>query len=81
MKLYTEILTEPPGTSKIHETTHSQPACTAIQIVLVDILASWNVDPEGVVGHSSGKKTSSLESWSWAKFQQARSLQLMLQVS
>lgn len=33
----------------------SQPACTAIQIGLVDLLASWSVRPSGVVGHSSGE--------------------------
>ncbi|KAI0887773.1 uncharacterized protein GGS22DRAFT_185152 [Annulohypoxylon maeteangense] len=33
----------------------SQTACTAIQIGLVDLLASWSVRPAAVAGHSSGE--------------------------
>ncbi|GKT76936.1 polyketide synthase [Colletotrichum tofieldiae] len=33
----------------------SQPCCTAIQLALVDLLASYNVKPGAVVGHSSGE--------------------------
>ncbi|KAI1635391.1 polyketide synthase dehydratase-domain-containing protein [Biscogniauxia mediterranea] len=33
----------------------SQVACTAVQIGLVDLLASWSVHPTAVVGHSSGE--------------------------
>lgn len=33
----------------------SQPLCTAIQIALVDLLASWGVTPTSVTGHSSGE--------------------------
>ena len=33
----------------------SQPICTALQIALVDLLASWSVFPSAVVGHSSGE--------------------------
>lgn len=33
----------------------SQASCTAIQVGLVDLLASWNVRPTRVVGHSSGE--------------------------
>ncbi|KAK1992807.1 hypothetical protein LX36DRAFT_662075 [Colletotrichum falcatum] len=33
----------------------SQPICTALQIGLVDLLASWGVRPSAVVGHSSGE--------------------------
>ncbi|KAI0126592.1 putative polyketide synthase [Xylariales sp. AK1849] len=32
-----------------------QPACTAVQIALVDLLSSWGVTPRAVVGHSSGE--------------------------
>jgi acyl transferase domain-containing protein/NADPH:quinone reductase-like Zn-dependent oxidoreductase/ubiquinone/menaquinone biosynthesis C-methylase UbiE len=32
-----------------------QPICTALQIALVDLLFSWNVYPQSVVGHSSGE--------------------------
>ncbi|KAL8672824.1 MAG: hypothetical protein Q9168_002735 [Polycauliona sp. 1 TL-2023] len=33
----------------------SQAACTALQIGLVDLLASWSIRPSGVAGHSSGE--------------------------
>ena len=33
----------------------SQPACTAIQLALVDLLRSWGVVPRAVTGHSSGE--------------------------
>jgi acyl transferase domain-containing protein/NADPH:quinone reductase-like Zn-dependent oxidoreductase/SAM-dependent methyltransferase/acyl carrier protein len=33
----------------------SQTVCTALQIGLVDLLASWSIRPAGVVGHSSGE--------------------------
>lgn len=33
----------------------SQTVCTALQIGLVDLLASWSVRPSGVTGHSSGE--------------------------
>ena len=33
----------------------SQPLCTAVQLALVDLLASWNIRPSRVTGHSSGE--------------------------
>lgn len=33
----------------------SQPACTALQIALVDLLQHWGIQPSAVVGHSSGE--------------------------
>ncbi|KAF3398157.1 Compactin diketide synthase mokB [Penicillium rolfsii] len=33
----------------------SQPACTALQIALTDLLRSWGIQPSSVVGHSSGE--------------------------
>lgn len=33
----------------------SQPICSALQIALVDLLASWAVVPDSVTGHSSGE--------------------------
>ncbi|KAI0885678.1 ketoacyl-synt-domain-containing protein [Annulohypoxylon maeteangense] len=33
----------------------SQPICSAIQLGLVDLLASWGIKPSAVIGHSSGE--------------------------
>ncbi|KAI1389751.1 ketoacyl-synt-domain-containing protein [Hypoxylon trugodes] len=33
----------------------SQPICSAVQIGLVDLLASWGIKPSAVTGHSSGE--------------------------
>ncbi|KAH8732058.1 hypothetical protein GQ44DRAFT_603510 [Phaeosphaeriaceae sp. PMI808] len=33
----------------------SQPACTAVQLALVELLFSWKIRPTAVVGHSSGE--------------------------
>lgn len=41
--------------SNIHLARISQPICTVLQIALVELLKSWNVEPAGVVGHSSGE--------------------------
>jgi hybrid polyketide synthase/nonribosomal peptide synthetase ACE1 len=41
--------------SRLSEAAISQPICTAIQIVLVDILRSSGVKLQAVVGHSSGE--------------------------
>lgn len=40
---------------RLRKTDYSQPACTAVQIALVDLLKSWGVRPVAVVGHSSGE--------------------------
>ncbi|KAL4784750.1 polyketide synthase [Aspergillus varians] len=39
----------------IHLPQRSQPCCTAIQIALVQLLASWGIVPAAAVGHSSGE--------------------------
>lgn len=41
--------------SRINDAELAQPCCTAIQIALVDLLASWGVHPDLVCGHSSGE--------------------------
>lgn len=41
--------------SRINEAHISQPACSAIQIALTDLLRSWGVWPTAVTGHSSGE--------------------------
>lgn len=43
------------GSSRIKEAALSQPLCTAVQIVLVDILRAADVKLDAVVGHSSGE--------------------------
>ena len=41
--------------SQINDPFLSQAACTALQVALIDLLASWNITPSRVVGHSSGE--------------------------
>lgn len=50
-----EELRKSVKTSLIHEAYMSQALCTALQIALVDLLASWSIRPSAVVGHSSGE--------------------------
>lgn len=37
----------------------SQPLCTAVQVALVDLFATWSIAPSAVVGHSSGEIAAS----------------------
>ena len=46
---------KPPQTSHLAKAEFAQPLCTAIQIALVNLLASVGVKPASVVGHSSGE--------------------------
>lgn len=41
--------------SRISRPEFCQPICTAVQIALTDVLQTWGVTPEAVVGHSSGE--------------------------
>ncbi|KAJ5953151.1 Acyl transferase/acyl hydrolase/lysophospholipase [Penicillium verhagenii] len=50
-----EELQKLPDASRLGSAELSQPLCTAIQIALVDTLASLGVQPAAVVGHSSGE--------------------------
>jgi acyl transferase domain-containing protein/NADPH:quinone reductase-like Zn-dependent oxidoreductase len=50
-----EELLKPTRTSRVYEAEFSQPLCTALQLALVDSLASVGVKPHAVVGHSSGE--------------------------
>jgi acyl transferase domain-containing protein len=49
------ILSGNCNTDAIQSGEISQCACTALQVGLVDLLASWSIFPSGVVGHSSGE--------------------------
>ncbi|KAI0116548.1 putative polyketide synthase [Nemania sp. FL0031] len=49
------IILDPLESNQINDANRSQPACTAVQIALVDLLRSWGVNPTAVVGHSSGE--------------------------
>lgn len=51
----TEELLSTPETSSLDKAQVAQPACTAIQLGLVDLLAAWHIKPYAVVGHSSGE--------------------------
>ncbi|TLD08427.1 uncharacterized protein PgNI_07432 [Pyricularia grisea] len=42
-------------TTCVSEAHISQPACTAIQLALVDLLRKWGIHPTAVAGHSSGE--------------------------
>lgn len=48
-------LSKSPEDSILGHSSISQPACTAVQIALTDLLDSWHVRPSAVVGHSSGE--------------------------
>ncbi|ROV88308.1 hypothetical protein VMCG_10475 [Cytospora schulzeri] len=49
-----ELLAE-ESSSRVHEAAISQPLCTAIQILLVDLLRLSGIEFDAVVGHSSGE--------------------------
>lgn len=53
--LLRELHHENPATSHIHEPKFAQPATTAVQVALVDMLKAARICPEAVVGHSSGE--------------------------
>lgn len=48
-------LCRPKGDSRVNEPAVSQPASTAIQLSLVDLIFEFGVSPCAVVGHSSGE--------------------------
>lgn len=52
--LLAELLSD-PSASRIGEAAISQPLCTAVQIMMVDILFVGNIRFHTVVGHSSGE--------------------------
>jgi acyl transferase domain-containing protein/NADPH:quinone reductase-like Zn-dependent oxidoreductase len=50
-----EELRKDAAASMINSPHLSQPACTALQVALTDLLRSWGMQPDSVVGHSSGE--------------------------
>ncbi|KAI5792026.1 hypothetical protein EDC01DRAFT_630520 [Geopyxis carbonaria] len=54
-----EILCLTDKDSRVNGADVAQPLCTALQIAVVDLLASWGVRPAAVVGHSSGEIAAS----------------------
>lgn len=50
-----EVLSGKSAPDLVQTSEVSQTVCTAVQIGLVNLLASWSVYPSGVVGHSSGE--------------------------
>jgi acyl transferase domain-containing protein len=50
-----EALKQDADHSLVHQAELSQPLVTALQIMLVNLLAQWNVSPRAVIGHSSGE--------------------------
>lgn len=52
---YTEELQKSEKDSRINESRISQPACTALQVAVTDLLAEWDIRPSVVLGHSSGE--------------------------
>lgn len=51
----TDVLSQSESESIIDRSDVSQPACTALQVALVDLLESLAIRPTNVVGHSSGE--------------------------
>lgn len=50
-----ELTQRDAATTKIDQPLYSQTLCTVLQVALVDLLASWNLLPKRVIGHSSGE--------------------------
>jgi NADPH:quinone reductase-like Zn-dependent oxidoreductase/malonyl CoA-acyl carrier protein transacylase len=50
-----EELAKDEQSTQVNVAHVSQPACTAVQLALVELLRSWRVAPTAVVGHSSGE--------------------------
>lgn len=50
-----ELTQRDKDTTRIDQPLYSQTLCTVLQVALVDLLASWNLAPKRVIGHSSGE--------------------------
>jgi acyl transferase domain-containing protein len=62
----TEELQKDVATTLINEAHISQPACTAIQLALTDLLQAWGIFPAAVAGHSSGEIGAAYAAGIWA---------------
>ncbi|KAK0736272.1 hypothetical protein B0T21DRAFT_288533 [Apiosordaria backusii] len=51
----TEELNKDASVSRVDDAEISQPACTAVQLALVELFKSWGITPRAVIGHSSGE--------------------------
>ena len=54
-----DVLLNSDDKNIIGKAEYSQPICTALQIALVNLLATWSITPSAVVGHSSGEIAAS----------------------
>ncbi|TDZ31026.1 Reducing polyketide synthase PKS2 [Colletotrichum spinosum] len=50
-----EELNRDADSSKVSDAHISQPACSAVQLALTDLLRTWGIRPVAVAGHSSGE--------------------------
>lgn len=50
-----EELSRDESSSRLNDSKYGQPASTAVQLALVDLLKSWKAQPTAVIGHSSGE--------------------------
>ncbi|TGO18312.1 hypothetical protein BPAE_0387g00010 [Botrytis paeoniae] len=50
-----EELVEPRKSQHLRQPEFSQPLVTALQLAILEILSSWGIKPQAVVGHSSGE--------------------------
>ncbi|KAI8313273.1 Highly reducing polyketide synthase gloL [Colletotrichum sp. SAR11_59] len=57
-----DLLLAPKDQSRLAEAEFSQPCLVAIQVALVDLIRSWGVTPDAVVGHSSGETAAAYAS-------------------
>ncbi|KAM7200798.1 hypothetical protein V8F33_003729 [Rhypophila sp. PSN 637] len=72
-----EELSRDKGASRINEPQISQPACTAIQIALVDLLRHWGVQPKAVIAAAyAGGLISREDAWKVAYWRGVRSAQV-----
>lgn len=52
------------GASRVHNAEMGHPLSIAVQIGLIDVLRSWKIKPDFVVGHSSGEMAAAYASGS-----------------